>query len=126
MTTAADARDRERARLRREGLAQRTVLVSQTLGSNARLAAFLGVDRSRPTRWKSGEDMPGVESEAKLLALDYVLARALMVWSCDSAGVWLESANHFLGGARPIDVLDLRGAGPVIEALEAEASGAFA
>ena len=32
---------------------------------------------------------------------------------------WLVGSNQHLGGARPIDVLALRGAGPVIEALQA-------
>lgn len=41
----------------------------------------------------------------------------------DAAHTWLESPNSFLEGARPLDVLRLRGPAPVLEALDAEAWG---
>lgn len=104
----------------------RAQLVSFALGGAARLAEVVGVDRSRATRWKQGKGLPSAESEAKLLTLDYVLARARLVWSPQAAIIWLESPNYFLNGSRPLDVLDQRGSGPVVSALEAELSGAFA
>jgi hypothetical protein len=61
----------------------------------------------------------------KVLDLDYVLSRLSQLYPADVADTWLRSFNAHLG-ARPIDVLMLRGAGPVVEAIDAEAEGAFA
>lgn len=61
-----------------------------------------------------------------LIDLEHVLARVRLVWSGESAVTWLESANAYLGGARPIDVLRLQGPGPVLEALDAASWGGAA
>ena len=45
-------------------------------------------------------------------------ARLLEIYPHELAELWLESHNAHLG-ARPIDVLQLRGAAPVIEAIDA-------
>ncbi|WP_223695225.1 antitoxin Xre/MbcA/ParS toxin-binding domain-containing protein [Leifsonia poae] len=49
-----------------------------------------------------------------------------MLWG--SAGVlpWLTSANSFLDGATPMDVLRLRGSRDVVDALDAEQAGSYA
>ena len=52
-----------------------------------------------------------------------VLARARLVWGEAAARTWLVSANAYLGGARPVDVLELSGPVLVLEALEAETWG---
>jgi uncharacterized protein (DUF2384 family) len=54
---------------------------------------------------------------------EYVLARAQLVWGAAAAATWLGSANSYLTGARPIDVLRLSGSAPVLEALDVEAWG---
>lgn len=55
-----------------------------------------------------------------------VYARARLVWGGDAPGMWLESPNVFLGGARPLDVLLTDGPTRVLEALEAEMWGGAA
>ncbi|WP_268793870.1 antitoxin Xre/MbcA/ParS toxin-binding domain-containing protein [Mycolicibacterium mucogenicum] len=50
-------------------------------------------------------------------------ARARLVWAGASADIWMESANAFLGGARPLDVLLTDGSSRVLLALDAETWG---
>jgi len=95
------------------------------LGNNA-LARILGVSNSQPTRWRQGKESISPASRRRLSDLDHVLDRLLMELWPDQAGDWLTSPNAHLGGALPIDVLVLRGAGPVLEAIDALAVGAFA
>ncbi|MGH3804820.1 MAG: antitoxin Xre/MbcA/ParS toxin-binding domain-containing protein, partial [Pseudonocardiaceae bacterium] len=61
-----------------------------------------------------------------LIDLEHVLARARLVWGETAARTWLESANTYLDGARPLEVLQLSGPAPVLEALDAEAWGGAA
>jgi hypothetical protein len=86
----------------------------------AQLAELVGVNRSQPSRWIKGEERPGPAAAPLLIDLEHVLARARLVWGEIAAATWLESANGYLGGARPIDVLQLSGPSPVLEALDAE------
>ena len=55
-----------------------------------------------------------------------VLARALQIFAPSVATQWLVGHEPFLNEARPIDVLAVRGAAPLIEALDAIAAGAYA
>jgi uncharacterized protein (DUF2384 family) len=97
----------------------------ETLGG-AQLAAFVGVNRSQPSRWAKGENLPSPGVAPMLIDLEHVLARARLVWGAAAARTWLESANSYLEGARPIDVLRMSGPAPVLEALDAEAWGGAA
>jgi len=94
------------------------------LGNN-RVAKLLAVSNSQPSRWRSGKEGIGAENQRKLIDLDYVFGRLEQLFTSRQAEIWLTSFNAHLGG-RPIDVLRLRGAAPVIEAIDAEAQGAFA
>jgi uncharacterized protein (DUF2384 family) len=58
--------------------------------------------------------------------LDHVFAVALQVWEERVARDWMTTANAHLDFARPIDVVVLRGSAEVVEALRAEAAGAYA
>ena len=77
---------------------------------------------------------PGADAGARatslaaplLVDLDHVVARLLLVWDESLVTDWLTTANSFLEGARPIDVLARRGSTEVVEAIEAEAAGAYA
>ncbi|RYE40553.1 MAG: DUF2384 domain-containing protein [Hyphomicrobiales bacterium] len=90
------------------------------------LAAIVGVNRSQPSRWIKGQERPGPAAAPLLIDLEHVLARARLVWGETAARTWLESANAYLDGARPLDVLQLSGPAPVLEALDAEAWGGAA
>ncbi|MGU3587481.1 antitoxin Xre/MbcA/ParS toxin-binding domain-containing protein [Rhodococcus sp. C26F] len=90
------------------------------------MAAIVGVNRSQTSRWVKGEERPGPAAAPLLIDLEHVLARARLVWGEEAARTWLESANVYLDGGRPIDVLQLSGPAPVLEALDAETWGGAA
>ena len=104
---------------------QRTEFVIAAVGSAANLAKLLNVSRSQPTRWRNGEEIPSPGVARALIDLDHVMARALLLFPQPVALDWLNSANSFLDGARPIDVLQTRGSTEVIQALDAVMAGAF-
>lgn len=123
----------EQAKTRRGGSGQHLTLVGEEeklnrlveqLGNN-RVAELMSVSRSQPSRWRRGEERLGPENRRKLIDLDYVFSRLLQLYPKEQAEIWLRSHNAHLG-ARPIDVLKIRGAVRVIEAIDAEAEGAFA
>lgn len=103
----------------------RTDFVVQILGSNTQVAELLDVNRSQPSRWRSGAEQPSPKKARELIDLDHVLARAMLIWAPEVAIDWLVGSNSYLDGARPLDVLRTRGTAEVLEALEAAASGAF-
>jgi hypothetical protein len=127
--TAAQAPTRRRAMATKAGPAweprQRAEFVVGVLG-NHRTAELLGTADSQPSRWRSGQEVPGPATAAKLLDLDHVLARLLLVWSGDVAFDWLSGPNPHLEGARPIDVLMIRGSSEVVAALDADDAGSYA
>lgn len=118
LTVAAGAADLFRA----DDQVQRVIAV---LGSNA-VARVLGVSNSQPSRWRSGMEQVSAENRRKLSDLDYVLDRLLLELYPDDVGMWLTSPNAHLGGARPADVLQLRGPAAVLPAIDALTVGAFA
>jgi hypothetical protein len=61
-----------------------------------------------------------------IIDLHDVLSRILRVYSRDVAAMWLAGSEPLLGGARPIDVLVMEGAAPVIRAIDGIAEGAYA
>jgi hypothetical protein len=107
-----------------DDLRRRLGYVIDHLGSN-QTARLLRVSQSQPSRWRSGSESMSPESRRRVVDLDYVMARLLEIYPERVAHIWLESHNAHLG-ARPIDVLRERGAGPVVAAIDAEAQGAFA
>jgi hypothetical protein len=104
---------------------ERTARLVNVFG-NKGLADLLGVSQSQPSRWKSAQEVPGPAVAARLVDLDHVLARLLLVWDQSVVLDWLTGSNAFLQGARPIDVIATRGTNEVVDAIEAEASGAYA
>lgn len=107
------------------GIATRAEMVISTLGSQTVVADLLDVSRGQPGKWKTGQEKPSPETARLLLDLDHVLARASLIWPNDVAIEWLSGSNSFLDGARPIDVLKLRGSTEVVDALDAAMAGAF-
>ena len=105
--------------------AQRVTYLSEVF-SGTRLAKLIGVSPSQTSRWASGTERPSPAAAPALIDLEHVYARARLVWGGDTARIWLESANAFLGGARPIDVLITEGPMRVLEALDAEMWGGAA
>lgn len=101
-------------------VAERTHIVADSLGSRARL---IGVSRSQPTRWINGEEPPNPENQRILIDLDYVLARANLLWPPEVVLEWLNGPTSYLDGGRPIDVVKRRGPSEVIELSPTSPSG---
>jgi uncharacterized protein (DUF2384 family) len=59
------------------------------------------------------------EMSQRILDLHDVFTRALQVMKPATVMLWLVGSNPHLAGARPIDVLSVRGITPVIDALRA-------
>lgn len=94
------------------------------LGNN-RVAELLGVNRSQPSRWRSGKEGLTAENQRAVLDLDYVIVRLHQVWVPEVAKVWLTSSNAFLGDSTPFEMLRQGGVPDVIAAIDAEAAGAY-
>jgi hypothetical protein len=107
-------------------LSGQRVLFLANVFSRAQLAEWIGVSPSQTSRWASGEERPGPAAAPALIDLEHVYSRARLVWGGESARVWMESANAFLGGARPLDVLLTDGPARVLQALDAEMWGGAA
>jgi hypothetical protein len=88
----------------------------ELLGNN-RTAELLGVTRSQPSRWARGLERIGPDNQRRVLDLDYAVSRLLLLFPPRQARIWLDSHNAGLG-ARRIDVLRIRGAAPVIGAID--------
>jgi uncharacterized protein (DUF2384 family) len=99
--------------------------VIQALGTNA-AARLLGADRALVSRWSSGKEPLSSEMSRRVIDLHDVLTRILRIYERDAAALWLTGSEPLLGGSRPIDVLALEGAAPVIRAIDGIAQGAYA
>jgi uncharacterized protein (DUF2384 family) len=99
--------------------------VVEALGTNAS-ARLLGADPAQVSRWRAGTEAISAEMGRRIVDLHDVLTRILRVYSREAAAMWLLGSEPLLGGARPIDVLALEGAAPVIRAIDGIAEGAFA
>src|ERR1017187_1934505 len=99
--------------------------VIEALGTNA-AARLLGADRAQVSRWNAGIESIGSEMGRRIVDLHDVLTRILRVYGREAAALWLAGSEPLLGGARPIDVLVLEGAAPVIRAIDGIAEGAYA
>lgn len=99
--------------------------VVAALGNNT-VARLLGVSPSQPSRWRSGREHLSPDNRKRISDLDHVLDRLLLELYPEQAGMWLIGPNPHLGGARPIDVLEMRGASAVLPAIDALAQGSFA
>jgi putative toxin-antitoxin system antitoxin component (TIGR02293 family) len=92
----------------------------------AAVGAMLGVDKSTITRWTQRERTVSPEMRMRIIELSDVIVRMHQVFNPSIASRWLVGHEPLLGDARPIDVLAMRGAAPIIDALDAIAAGGFA
>jgi len=87
---------------------------------------MLGADRAQVSRWNAGREAISGEMGRRIVDLHDVLTRILRVYGREAAAMWLVGSEPLLGGARPIDVLVLEGAAPVVRAIDGIAQGAYA
>ena len=99
--------------------------IVEALGTNA-AARVLGVDRAQVSRWSGGKEAVGAEMGRRIVDLHDILTRILRVYGREAAAMWLVGSEPLLGGARPIDVLVMEGAVPVIRAIDGIMQGAYA
>jgi uncharacterized protein (DUF2384 family) len=99
--------------------------VVEALGTNA-AARLLDADRAQVSRWMAGKEPIGSEMGRRIVDLHDVLVRILRVYNRETAAMWLVGSEPLLGGSRPIDVLSMEGAAPVIRAIDGIAQGAYA
>jgi hypothetical protein len=99
--------------------------IVEALGTNA-AARLLDADRAQVSRWGAGRESVSAEMGRRIVDLHDVLTRILRVYSRGAAALWLAGSEPLLGGARPIDVLAIEGAAPVIRAIDGIAQGAYA
>ena len=106
---------------------QRAKFVVEAVGGTRRTADLLDVSPSQPSRWISGESVPGPAQARMLVDLEHVLTHALLVWAdVEVVRDWLTSTNAHLDGARPVDWIRVNGTAEVVDALRAEAAGTYA
>ena len=99
--------------------------VVDALGTNA-TARVLDADRAQVSRWGAGTEPVSAEMGRRIVDLHDVLTRILRVYSPSAASLWLNGSEPLLDGARPIDVLAIQGAAPVIRAIDGISQGAYA
>lgn len=90
------------------------------------LSTLLGTDHTTIVNWCSGHRRMSPEMAKRVIDVHDLISRALQVFAPDTAMRWLVGQEPFLGHARPIDVLALKGVAPLIEALDAIDAGAYA
>ena len=90
------------------------------------LARLLDVRPGSVANWTSGRRQISADMARRIIDLHDILTRALQIFAPATAARWLVGNEPFLDNARPIDVLVLRGAAPVIEALDSIEAGAYA
>lgn len=131
MATVADGRRQKRKLPARDAAVSvidfqgRTATAAAALGGLTKIAELLEVSKSQPTRWRQGIEQPSPEMARLIVDLDHVMARAQLVFTPKVARQWLTGSNNYLDGARPIDVLRMRGSSEVIDALDAAMQGAY-
>jgi uncharacterized protein (DUF2384 family) len=99
--------------------------VVEALGTNA-AGRLLGADRAQVSRWTAGKEDISTEMGRRIVDLHDVLTRILRVYNREAAAMWLVGSEPLLGGARPIDVLAMGGAAPVVRAIDGIAAGVYA
>lgn len=105
--------------------AARTNLLIESLGGVSQLAEAVGVSKSQPSRWRRGEERPGPEAKARMLALAYAIETVMTVMPPDAAQIWMASSNDYLDGTTPFQALIEQGPEAVVAAARAEVRRAY-
>lgn len=103
---------------------ERAERVVAVLGNNL-TAQILGVSKSQPSLWRSGQARVSAEIAPGLLDLDYVISRLRMTMHENVIMDWLQGQNPFVNG-RPIDVMLRKGPKAIDIAIDAIIAGSYA
>lgn len=99
---------------------------SYALGSQAKLAAWAGVSRSQATRWADGQTVPSPGAARAVTDLEFIIARARLIWDESVITDWLHGSNAFLDGATPLEMIRRGRTSEVLDALTGDESGVYA
>lgn len=99
---------------------------SSVLGSQAKLAQWAGVSRSQTTRWSDGQTEPSPDAARAVTDLEFIIARARMVWDDTVIPDWLSGRNAFLGGATPLEMIRRGRTSEVLDAITGDETGVYA
>ena len=100
-------------------------LVRSAFPSDAAIAEFAGIDRSRVTRFKQGKNLePATDDLLEDVGITVTKLRGFL--DDDLIPHWLRGINAHLAHRRPLDVIRTGRVSEVLAAIEAEKSGAFA
>lgn len=100
-------------------------LVRSAFPSDAAIAEYAGIDRSRVTRFKQGRNLePATDDLLEDVSITVTKLRGFV----EDALIpeWLRGINAHLGHRTPLDVIRTGRVSEVLAAIEAEKSGAFA
>lgn len=90
------------------------------------IAGLLGVNKANVSNWVARKREISPVMRQRITEVHDVLMRVHQIFNPTLASRWLTGHEPLLGGSRPIDVMTMRGATPVIDALDAIAAGGFA
>lgn len=100
-------------------ISSRVEFVIGVLGTATKVAECLHVSRPLLSKWRTGSAMPTPKQLRLLVDFDFIVARASLVFEGPAVLHWLKGPNSYLEGARPIDVLHVRGVREVLDAVDA-------
>ncbi|MBV9027108.1 MAG: hypothetical protein JO311_00700 [Candidatus Eremiobacteraeota bacterium] len=86
------------------------------------VSRLLDVGAGTVANWMSGKRSMSAPMIKRVIDLHDVFSRALQIYEPQVVVDWLLGNDRYLDGRRPIDVLVLEGAGPLVEALDGHAS----
>ena len=109
-----------------ELLALKVRSASRALGSQAKLAAWVGVGRSQATRWVDGATQPSADTVRAVTDLEFIVSRARLVWDDSVIPDWLNGHNAFLEGATPLELIRHGRTSEVLDAITGDEAGVFA
>jgi uncharacterized protein (DUF2384 family) len=87
---------------------------------------MLQTDASNLAKALSGKRELSPLVAKRVLDLEHVLVRALQIFEPETVVDWLEGTEPTFGFGRPIDVLLIKGAAPLLEVLDRIEGGAYA
>lgn len=106
-------------------LVRKVEALRDDLGSAAKLADLLDVDRAQVSRWLRGSGLDPLNAE-KVDLLELVWASLLRLYDRDTALAWMHGINPLLGDQRPIDLVRRGRTEELLRAIRAERADTFA
>ena len=92
---------------------------------NSDIAKATGVKERQVQHWAAGSSKPRDETRDRLVDVYYIARQLSDVYMPDGVEIWLHARNRWVGGSRPIDLLEAGDFAPVVQAVERLTSGAM-